>query len=222
LSLIELSNINKIYYHQTEPFYALNNISLSIESGECVAITGPSGSGKSTLMHIIGLLDQPTSGQYFLSGQLTTNLSPKSLAHLRNQITGFVFQSFFLLPRMDALHNVMLPLFYRGTPESISRQKALFLLEKFGMKQHATQKPNQLSGGQQQRVAIARALIGEPAIILADEPTGSLDSANGQAIMELLLHLNRVEKKTVIIVTHDPIICRLCSRVIQIKDGKIA
>ncbi|MDX1900491.1 MAG: ABC transporter ATP-binding protein [Gammaproteobacteria bacterium] len=220
--MIQLKQLNKIYQHQHAPFYALKNISLEIRAGESLAITGPSGSGKSTLMHMIGLLDRPTSGEYLLRNSSTTDLSANELAQLRNRTTGFVFQSFFLLPRMDVLHNVMLPLFYRSEAESIAREKSIQMLEKVGMKNFISQRPNQLSGGQQQRVAIARALVGAPDIILADEPTGALDSTNGKLIMDMLLTLNREENKTLIIVTHDPSISRLFPRVIQIRDGEMS
>lgn len=220
-SLIQLQKVDKIYQHQHSPFYALKNISLEIAAGENIAITGSSGSGKSTLMHMIGLLDRPTSGQYFLNQTNTTDLSAEVLAQLRNRTIGFVFQSFFLLPRMNVLNNVMLPLFYRGENETLAREKSLRMLEKVDMQKFSLQMPNQLSGGQQQRVAIARALIGDPDIILADEPTGALDSNNGELVMNILRQLNREENKTLIIVTHDANISKQFSRILSLRDGEL-
>lgn len=221
MTLIEAKNISKIYHFEAKPFFALEDISFSIDSGECVAISGPSGSGKSTLMHIIGLLDRPSGGQYLLSGQLTSNLNSIELAHLRNSKIGFVFQSYFLLPRLNVVSNVMLPLFYRGLAPKTAGTMALDILKNMGMDQYTHQYPSQLSGGQQQRIAIARALVGSPDIILADEPTGALDSSNAKRIMQLLFTINKNERKTLIVVTHNEEICEQCQRIIYIRDGKL-
>jgi len=220
-SLIRLKNISKVYRSHASEFHALKSINLELNRGEMIAIVGASGSGKSTLMNIIGFLDQGTSGHYLFSDQDVSRLTSDELSHIRNQKTGFVFQSFFLLPKMNALQNVMLPLFYRNEEKELSRQKALSLLKKVGMEKFSHYKPNQLSGGQQQRVAIARALVGNPEIILADEPTGSLDSGTGRDVMQLLLDLHQAEKRTIVIVTHDEKISRHCQRTIIINDGRI-
>jgi putative ABC transport system ATP-binding protein len=218
-SLIKLNQVKKIYQSGTNEFHALKGIDIEIDRGEMVAIVGASGSGKSTLMNIIGFLDHCTSGSYFFAGQNVSNLKNTELSSIRNLKIGFVFQSFFLLPRLNALQNVMLPLFYRGEDKNLSREKAHAMLEKVGMRHFADRKPNQLSGGQQQRVAIARALVGDAEIILADEPTGSLDSKTGGEVMDLFLHLNADEKRTIVLVTHDDHISHLCKRIIMIKDG---
>ena len=202
-------------------YHALIGVNLQLERGEMIAIVGASGSGKSTLMNVMGFLDQCTSGSYIFSGQDVSHLSSVELSKIRNQKVGFVFQSFFLLPRLDALQNVMLPLFYREVEKKFAQEKALNMLEKVGMQRFIKHKPNQLSGGQQQRVAIARALVGDPDLILADEPTGSLDSKTGQEVMELFLHLNVQEKRTIVIVTHDKDVSRLCGRIVMLKDGCI-
>ncbi len=219
--MIELRNIYKTYEIGNEEIHALDGINLRIEAGELLSIMGPSGSGKTTLMHILGLLDQPTSGEYFLDGEPTSHFSSDKLASLRNHFIGFVFQSFFLLPRLDATSNVELPLLYRGTPKAERREKAMDCLRKVEMEDYSRHKPTQLSGGQQQRVAIARALVGDPAIIMADEPTGQLDSKVGAEVMNLLINLNRNSDTTVIIVTHDLNIANQCKRIIKIRDGKI-
>lgn len=192
-----------------------------IERGELIAIIGASGSGKSTLMNILGFLDQCTTGTYFFADENVSQLTDAQLANIRNRKIGFVFQSFFLLPRLSALQNVMLPLFYRAETNAIAKEKALTMLDKVGMKSFADRKPNQLSGGQQQRVAIARALVGNPDIIFADEPTGALDSTTGKEVMDLFLQLHHEEQRTLVLVTHDPIISRLCQRVVTLKDGLI-
>jgi len=220
--LINLKNISKVYTIGDSAQAVLRNIDFTADSGELIAIVGASGSGKSTLMNIIGFLDRCTEGNYFFSEEDVSRLSDKTLSRIRNQKIGFVFQSFFLLPRMTVLQNVMLPLFYREEDENVSEKKALFMLEKVGMLAYAQRKPNQLSGGQQQRVAIARALVTNPDIILADEPTGSLDSGTGKEVINILLKLNKEEKRTIILVTHDNEISSLCQRVVTIKDGKIA
>jgi len=220
-SLIKLTHVSKTYHTHVSEYHALIGVNLQLERGEMIAIVGASGSGKSTLMNVMGFLDQCTSGSYIFSGQDVSHLSSVELSKIRNQKVGFVFQSFFLLPRLDALQNVMLPLFYREVEKKFAQEKALNMLEKVGMQRFIKHKPNQLSGGQQQRVAIARALVGDPDLILADEPTGSLDSKTGQEVMELFLHLNVQEKRTIVIVTHDKDVSRLCGRIVMLKDGCI-
>lgn len=217
-SLIKLLKVTKTY----NTFQALKEIDLEILRGEMLAIVGASGSGKSTLMNIIGFLDHCTDGRYLFLEEDVSCLESEALSRIRNQKMGFVFQSFFLLPRWNALQNVMLPLFYRGEEKNVSQKKALQMLEKVGMEKFSHHKPNQLSGGQQQRVAIARALVGDPDIILADEPTGSLDSTTGREVMDLLIHLNQHEKRTIVIVTHDQKVSELCQRIVVIKDGCVA
>jgi putative ABC transport system ATP-binding protein len=219
--LIELENIEKNYQLANTTFQALKGVSLRLQCGEMVAIIGASGSGKSTLMNIIGFLDQPTRGQYFFAGENVSSLTSNGLAKVRNKKIGFIFQSFFLLPRFDARQNVMLPLFYRDEMPHAATQKATAILEKVGMAHVIHHKPNQLSGGQQQRVAIARALVGDPEIILADEPTGALDSQTGHEVMELLVNLNREEGRTIVIVTHDKEISQRCQRIVTLKDGYV-
>jgi putative ABC transport system ATP-binding protein len=221
-AIIELQQITKAYCSADTRHLILKNIDLQIHAGDFLAIMGASGSGKSTLMNILGLLDKPTSGQYFLKGKPIAALAEDALALLRNRTIGFIFQSFFLLPRLTILQNVGLPLHYRQATENNIQGKAQQMLEKVGLADFATRKPNQLSGGQQQRAAIARALIGQPSVILADEPTGALDTQTGQHIMNLLLELNQQEKVTVIIVTHDPAIAKQCKRIIKIHDGEIS
>lgn len=219
--MIELRNIYKTYQIGNQIIHAVNGVDLSIANSELVSIMGTSGSGKTTLMNILGLLDRPTSGEYLLDGREISQLSRNELAYLRNRTIGFIFQQFYLLPRLNALQNVMLPLIYRGTAPKIMKQRSMESLEKVGMKDYVNHRPNELSGGQQQRVAIARALVGEPRFLLADEPTGSLDSTTSQSVMNLLIQLNKEDKSTVIIVTHDINIGKQCPRVITISDGKI-
>jgi putative ABC transport system ATP-binding protein len=219
--LIDLKNITKTYFSGDNEYPVLKGVDFSLQRGEMVAIVGASGSGKSTLMNVIGFLDRCTKGSYYFLGKDVSQLSDQALSHIRNQKVGFVFQSFFLLPRLSVLHNVMLPLFYREESKQLAQQKAFALLEKMNIESFAYHRPNQLSGGQQQRVAIARALVGDPDIILADEPTGSLDSTTGQEVMELFLKLNKEEKRTIVLVTHDKEVSRLCQRTVTIKDGKI-
>lgn len=221
MSLIKLQNITKEYHTGARILKALNRVSLSILSGEMVAIVGMSGSGKSTLLNILGLLDQPTEGEYFLVEKNVTHLSDDERAKIRNQEIGFVFQSFYLLPRLDVLRNVMMPMLYRGDSLEDAKEKALQMLSKVEMRDWSHHKPHQLSGGQQQRTAIARALVGNPDVILADEPTGALDSKTGQQLMELLKKLHREEKRTIIIITHDEKIAKQCERIISLHDGKI-
>ena len=220
-SLIKLEQVTKVYQLSNNAFTALNGINLDVSRGEMTAIVGVSGSGKSTLMNIIGFLDHCTTGRYTFDGADVSHLSEQQLADIRNQKIGFVFQSFYLLARSNALQNVMLPLFYRGTPREEAREKARYMLEKVGMAHLADHKPNQLSGGQQQRVAIARALVTDPDVILADEPTGALDSQTGDEVMALLTTLNRQEGRTVVIITHDKDVSARCDRKVTIKDGRI-
>jgi len=200
---------------------ALSRVNFQLKQGELTAIVGASGSGKSTLMNIIGMLDQCTSGRYFFQNQEISNLNKNELADIRNQKIGFIFQSFFLLSRHSVLQNVMLPLYYRNLSTDQSKQMAQAMLDKMDMAHLQQHHPQQLSGGQQQRVAIARALVGNPEIILADEPTGALDSKTGQNVMDLLKRLNQEDNRTILIITHDKEISRQCQRVITIKDGKI-
>ncbi|MBV9575502.1 MAG: ABC transporter ATP-binding protein [Gammaproteobacteria bacterium] len=217
--MIKLENITKIYQVGNTELLALKGIYFAAKRGEMIAIVGMSGSGKSTLMNIMGCLDQASSGHYFFAGQDVSRLLDAELAAIRNKSIGFVFQSFFLLPRLNALQNVMLPLFYRDIPKIQMKKTALQMLEKVGLAHLATHKPHQLSGGQQQRVAIARALVGEPEVIFADEPTGALDSQTGNEIMDLFIQLNR-EGCTIIVITHDKDISKRCQRVVMMKDGK--
>ena len=219
MSLVKLTNITKVYQTDISEFHALKGIDFNLQRGEMAAIMGSSGSGKSTLMNILGFLDRASTGKYMFAGEDVSSLSEIELARIRNQKIGFVFQSFFLLPRFNALQNVMLPLFYRGVEKNESEERSIAMLEKVGMKNFVTHKPNQLSGGQQQRVAIARALVGDPEIILADEPTGALDSKTGQEVLELFQTLNTNEKRTVLIITHDKEVSRLGQRVVTLKDG---
>lgn len=215
-----LSKINKVYHSGEIAFQALKNINLEIKKEEFAAIIGASGSGKSTLMNLIGLLDHPTSGSYILDNQDTAHLKQDSLAKLRNQKIGFVFQSFNLLPRTTALDNVSLPLIYADIPLSERKERAKAVLDQVGLGDKLESKPNQLSGGQQQRVAIARALVNNPELILADEPTGNLDSKSGQEIMHIFKSLNK-EGKTIIMITHEETIAKHAKRTIRLRDGEI-
>lgn len=218
--LIKLSDINKTYANGDQELHVLKNVSLEVEEGEFVAIMGPSGSGKSTLMNIIGLLDRPSSGEYVLEDTEVSQLSQKKLAHVRNDQIGFVFQQFFLLSKLNALQNVELPLIYAGVPAGKRKELAQQYLEKVELGERMHHLPSELSGGQKQRVAIARALVNTPSIVLADEPTGALDTKTGDQIMELLTELNR-EGKTIIMVTHEPEIAEYASRRIVLRDGVI-
>ncbi len=217
--MIELDNVYKIYRMGDSAVHALDGVSLKIEAGEWVAIMGPSGSGKSTLMNVIGCLDQPTSGSYRLDGVEVARMNDRDLARVRNRKIGFVFQTFNLLPRTTALANVELPLIYAGVRDR--RRRAIEALERVGLGDRLHHRPNELSGGQQQRVAIARALVTHPTIILADEPTGNLDSKSGAEIMELFHQLHLQQGLTIVMVTHDPDIAAQCERVVHIRDGKI-
>lgn len=217
--LLQLKNITKSYASGATKFDALKEVSLNIKSGDFVSITGPSGSGKSTLMHIIGLLDNPSAGEVLLEGKNISNFDETQLSAIRNKILGFVFQQFNLLPKTSSLENVMLPLLYSDVHLSLREKLALEMLKKVNLEDKAKNFPSQLSGGQQQRVAIARALVNNPKIILADEPTGNLDSRSGREIMDLLHELNRKEKRTVVLVTHDLDLAKEADVILIVKDG---
>ena len=219
--VIEANGLTKVYQMGTQEVHALRGASLKIARGELVAIMGPSGSGKSTLMNILGCLDHTTGGTYTLDGEQVADLRDDQLASIRNRKMGFVFQSFNLLPRATALSNVELPLRYAAVSTTERVQRAKAALEAVGLGDRMKHRPTELSGGQQQRVAVARALVTNPAIIMADEPTGNLDSRVGKEIMELLKTLNRERKATVIIVTHDPTVGEQAQRIIRIYDGKV-
>lgn len=219
--MIELENIHKSYFLAGKEEQVLKGVNFKLVKGDMLALMGPSGSGKSTLMNIIGLLDHPTSGTYRLNQSEIDSFGSDELAELRNRYIGFIFQSFFLLPRLTALQNVMLPLLYRNIPRAEMKQLALAKLKKVGMADLTHHTPSQLSGGQQQRVAIARALVGEPNVILADEPTGALDAKTSQEVMDLLIHLNRQEGTTIIIVTHDEEVAAQCKNIYRVRDGRL-
>lgn len=219
--MLEMHQITKSYQVGPTQLEVLTGVDLSIKEGEMVAIMGKSGSGKSTLMNIIGLLDQASSGDYSLNHKMIRHYNDDELAVARNEMIGFVFQSFFLLPRLNAQENVAVPLIYRRIPEKEHFQSSMQVLEKVDMADRATHRPTELSGGQRQRVAIARALVGNPQIILADEPTGALDPRVGNEIMQLFLELNQRENKTIIIITHDPGIAEQCQRTVVMQDGKL-
>ncbi len=218
-AVIETSNLTKTFLLGDTVVRALDGVSLSVAKGEKVAITGPSGSGKSTLMNILGCLGRPDAGDYILAGEVVSRLSGRRLAQIRNRYIGFVFQTFNLLPRLSALENVELPLLYGGARDA--RQRARAALEIVGLSERMGHGPNQLSGGQRQRAAIARAIVTDPAILLADEPTGNLDTKTGQEIMALFDELN-AQGRTVIMVTHDPEISAQCPRRIHLRDGRVA
>lgn len=219
--VIKTEELAKVYEMGAEQVHALRGVNVEIRKGEYVAIMGPSGSGKSTLMNLIGCLDSPTSGKYWLAGRLVSDLDDDELAYIRNKEIGFVFQTFNLLPRATALHNVELPLIYNGTPAEERIEKSRKALERVDLADRMQHKPNELSGGQRQRVAIARALVNNPSIVLADEPTGNLDSKTGEEIMTLFETLYR-QGNTIILVTHENDIARHARRIIHIRDGRIA
>jgi putative ABC transport system ATP-binding protein len=218
--IIELDKINKTYIMGTEIIQALQSITLSVNKNEYVALMGPSGSGKSTLMNMLGCLDTPTSGEYKLNGKSISSLTSSELAAIRNKEIGFVFQTFNLLPRMSSLDNVALPLVYAGMGKKLRQEKASYALEIVGLKDRMTHKPNELSGGQRQRVALARALVNDPSIILADEPTGNLDSRTSYEIMGIFEEIHS-KGNTVIVVTHEPDIADFTQRIIRLMDGLV-
>lgn len=221
--IIKLQNVSKVYKSGKLEVPALSNIDLDINKGEMIAITGPSGSGKSTLMNIIGLLDRPTSGEYFLNDtQIKLSMADRKQAILRSKNLGFVFQSFNLLPKLTAFENVLLPSYYsKQFSKKESKERALGILDQVGLSKRVKHKPTEMSGGEKQRVAIARALMNDPEIILADEPTGNLDSKSGLAIIDILKKLREAEDRTVIVITHDPGITQECQRSVSLLDGRI-
>ncbi|MBY0085659.1 ABC transporter ATP-binding protein [Brevibacillus sp. M2.1A] len=218
--VIQIEELRKQYIIGDQEIYALRGVSLSIEEGDFVAIMGPSGSGKSSMMNVIGCLDKPTSGEFFLDGYPVSQAHDDELAVIRNQKIGFVFQNFNLLPRTTAVENVELPLLYGGTPARERREKAIRALTSVGLAERLNNKPNELSGGQQQRVSIARALVNDPVILLADEPTGALDTKTSEEIMGIFQKLNDAGK-TVILVTHEPDIAEYAKRIVRFRDGQI-
>src|SRR4026208_1011668 len=221
MALVELRNVSKIYHLGGEEIRALDNISLDIEAGEFISIIGPSGSGKSTLMHILGCLDSPSHGTINLDGTMIHDATSRQLAQIRNRKIGFVFQFFNLLPKLNVLQNVELPMVYAGASSRERRDRAMAALKLVELENRSKHRPSQLSGGQQQRVAIARALVNEPTIVFADEPTGNLDSHTGEAILSLFRKLSE-QGRTIALVTHDPEIAAVTPRRIEIRDGKIA
>jgi len=221
MSLVELRNVSKIYRLGEEEIRALDDVTLDIEEGEFISIIGPSGSGKSTLMHILGCLDSPSKGTIQLDGVMIQNATSRQLATIRNRKIGFVFQFFNLLPKLNVMQNVELPMIYSGIGARERRQRALEALQMVDLANRAKHRPSQLSGGQQQRAAIARALVNHPRIVFADEPTGNLDSHTGEAILSLFRKLSQ-EGRTIVLVTHDPEIAAVTPRRIEIRDGKIA
>jgi putative ABC transport system ATP-binding protein len=219
--MVEGRDLTKTYQMGEMQVDALRGVSIKIKKGEVVAIVGPSGSGKSTIMNILGALDRPSSGEYFLSGESVAQMDDEQLADIRNRKVGFVFQSFNLLPRATALSNVELPLRYSKQNGFKRKELASEALKAVGLADRMDHRPNELSGGQQQRVAIARALVNQPSIVMADEPTGNLDSKSGKEVMELLLHMNKESAATLIIITHDPDIAKQAQRTITLRDGKV-
>jgi putative ABC transport system ATP-binding protein len=218
--VIEVRDLTKDYSRGSSVVHALCSVCLTVMQGEFVAVMGPSGSGKSTFMNLVGCLDRPTSGSYALDGTEITQLGPTQLADLRSRKLGFIFQGFLLLPRMNAIDNVMLPMVYAGVPATVRHERALAALEAVGLGGRIHHRPNEMSGGQQQRVAIARALVNAPSLILADEPTGNLDSHTSLEIMAILQRLNRAGA-TIVLVTHEPDIATYCSRTVVFKDGVV-
>lgn len=219
-AVIDVRDLARVYRMGRIEVPALSSVSFAIQSGEMVAIMGPSGSGKSTLLNLLGLLDRPTAGTYRLAGDEVSRLSDERLAQTRNRRVGFVFQSYNLVAQMTALENVVLPLQYRGVPARRRREMAVAALDAVGVLDRQSHRPAEMSGGQQQRVGIARALAGEPDVLLADEPTGNLDSATGQAVLDLFRELN-ARGRTVVIVTHDQEVATACQRVIALRDGRV-
>jgi putative ABC transport system ATP-binding protein len=221
MSMIELTGIGKTYRLGSTDYAALIDINLTIKRNEYIALTGPSGSGKSTMMNLLGCLDTPTVGTYTLDGEAVAGLDEDALASVRNRKIGFIFQSFYLMPRASTLDNVAQPLIYRGLSPAIRKQRAAEALGRVGLEQRLLHKPNELSGGQRQRVAIARALVGRPEVLLADEPTGNLDSKTASEIMALFSEL-QADGITIVIVTHDPTVAAYAKRVVRLHDGRIA
>jgi len=219
--MLKAVDIHKTYNVGPTKIDVLKGISLEVERGELLAVVGASGSGKSTLMHMLGLLEQPTSGDYYIEGEKISYDNDQELSSLRNRKIGFVFQQYYLLPRLTALDNVGIPLVYRGMKDTEIKERSMALLKKLEMTDRAGHKPDEMSGGQQQRVAIARALVGNPSLILADEPTGALDTHTGQEIMNIFRNLNEEEGITIIVITHDPKIAAQCKRREELSDGLI-
>lgn len=220
-TVIDVKDMTKVYQMGDVEVKALAGVSFEVEEGELLAIMGPSGSGKSTMMNMLGCLDIPTSGDYYLDGEQVSTLKDNALADIRNRKVGFVFQKFMLLSNLTALGNVELPLRYAGVPAKERKERSEAALQAVGLGDRMKHRPNELSGGQQQRVAVARSIVNNPAILMADEPTGNLDSVSGREVMDLLLKMNREENATVIIVTHDAMIAEQCDRIIHLFDGLI-
>ena len=220
MALIEMKGICRVYRSGGNRVKALRDVSLTVEEGDFLAVVGSSGSGKSTLMNLLGCLDRPDAGRYLLDGEDVSAMDEERLGRIRNRKIGFIFQGFHLIPTLNALENVELPLFYRGIPPARRRGLAEAALARMGLSERLTHRPAQLSGGQQQRVAIARAIAASPPLILADEPTGNLDSATGREVMECLLSLGR-EGRTIVLITHDPSVAALAGRTVRIRDGRL-
>jgi len=219
LYVLEAKNLKKVFKTEGQEVEALKGVNLKVQKGKMVAIMGPSGSGKSTLLHLLGTIDKPTEGKVFIDGEDVYNLPEKKLAKLRNKKIGFVFQFHHLLPEFTAVENVMMPSLLAGEPEKKAKEKAVSLLKRLGLENRLNHKPSQLSGGQQQRVAIARAVINKPIVILADEPTGNLDSENSQKVMEIFKELNKQYSVSIVIATHDEEVAGFCDEIRYMKDG---